>query len=109
MLKELFGSQTAEKILLYLIAQGQGYPLEIANAFKISNTQVLRTLHRLEQSDILVGQNHGRTRLYSLNPRWFLARELELLLKKALIQIPLDKQEQYFVKRGKPRKKGKPL
>ena len=109
MLEELFGSQTAEKVLLYLVAQGDGYSLEIATAFGISNTQVLRTLNKLEQADILVGQNQGRTRLYSLNKRWFLAKELEVLLKKALTQVPLDKQEQYFALRGKPRKKGKPL
>ena len=109
MLEELFGSQTTEKVLLYLVAQGKGYPLEIAKAFKISNTQVLRTLNKLEQADVLVGQNQGRVRLYSLNKRWFLAKELEALLKKALTQVSLDKQAQYFAKRGKPRKKGKPL
>lgn len=109
MLEELFGSQTAEKVLLYIVAQGEGYSLEIAKAFKISNTQVLRTLNKLERANVIEGQNHGRARLYSLNSRWFLAKELEVLLKKALTQVPLDKQEQYFAKRGKPRKKGKPL
>ena len=109
MLAELLGSQTSEKVLLYLVAQGRGYSSEIAKAFKISNTQVLRTIHKLEQADILVGQDHGRVRLYSFNPRWFLAPELESLLKKALLQIPLDKQEQYFSKRSRPRKKGKAL
>lgn len=109
MLEELFGSQTTEKVLLYLVAQGDGYSLEIAKAFRISNTQVLRTLNKLEQAGILVGQSQGRARLYSLSKRWFLAKELEVLLKKALTQVPLDKQEQYFAKRGKPRKKGKPL
>ena len=109
MLEELLGSQTAEKVLLYIVAQGEGYSLEIAKSFKISNTQVLRTLSRYEQAEILVGQNQGRARLYSLNKRWFLAKELEALLKKALTQVPLDKQEQYFAKRSKPRKKGKSL
>lgn len=52
MLGELFGSQTTEKVLLYLIAQDKAYSLEIAKAFGISNTQVLRTLNKLEQADI---------------------------------------------------------
>jgi predicted transcriptional regulator len=109
MLKELFGSQTTEKVLLYLVAQSQGYSSEIAAAFAISNTQVLRTLNKLEEADIIVGQSKGRTRIFLLNRKWYLAKELEGLLKKALLQIPLDQQQQYFGKRQKARKKSKPL
>lgn len=109
MLEDLFGSQTAAKCLVYLAAQREGYPLEIAKAFGISNTQVLRTLNRLEQADILVGKNSGRTRLYSLNSSWYLSQELSRLLAKALTQIPLDQQEMYFMRRKRPRKKNKKI
>ena len=109
MLAELFGSQTAEKCLLFLMAQGEGYSLEISKAFDISNTQVIRTLNKLEQADILVGKESGRTRVYSLNPKWFLAKELRALLSKALSNVPLDLQESYFMKRKHPRKKNKPV
>lgn len=108
MLSELFGSKTTEMCLLYLTAQKEGYSSEIASAFGISNTQVNRTLDKLEGADIVVGINRGRTRIYSMNTKWFLARELELLLKKALANMPLDWQERVFAKRMKPRKKGKP-
>jgi hypothetical protein len=107
MLAELFGSQTTEKCLLYLVAQGEGYPLEIAKVFKISNTQVIRTLNKLEQADVLMGKEQGRARIYFLNPSWFLAKELKTLLEKALSNIPLDQQEKYFMKRQRPRKKRK--
>lgn len=109
MIYELFGSQTTEKCLLYIAAQGDGYPSEIAKAFSISNTQVIRTLNKLEQADILVGRNQGRARVYRLNPSWFLYKELTALLNKAIGSIPLDEQEQYFMKRMRPRKKNKPL
>lgn len=109
MIEQLFGSQTAERCLLYLAAQGEGYPLEIAKAFKASNTQVIRTLNKLEQGDIVVGLEVGRTRVYSLNHSWFLAKELKALLDAALNNIPLDQQEKYFMKRKRPRKKGKAL
>jgi hypothetical protein len=109
MIQDLFGSQTTEKCLLYLAAQGEGYPFEIAKKFKISNTQVIRTLNRLEQADILVGRNMGRTRVYIFNPSWFLAKELKALLNKAISNIPLDEQEKYFMKRMRPRKKNKSL
>lgn len=109
MLSSLFGSQTTEKCLLLIAAIGESYTLEIANTFKISKTQVTRTLLKLEQADILVAQEKGRTRIYSLNKSWFLAKELNALLQKALYYIPIDEQKKYFMKRMRPRKKNKPL
>ncbi len=109
MLSELFGSKTTEKCLLYLAAQENGYPTEIAKAFGISNTQVIRTLNKLEQADILMGAETGRTRVYLFNSKWFLAKELKVLLNKALLNIPIDQQENYFMKRKRPRKKDKPV
>lgn len=109
MLTELFGSQTTEKCLLFLAALGESYALEIANTFKISKTQVARTLNKLEQCDILIGQDKGRTRVYTLNKNWYLAKELRSLLEKALSNIPIDKQEKLFMKRRRPRKKNKVL
>ncbi len=107
MLAELFGSQTTEKCLMFIVAMGGSYALEIANTFKISKTQVARTLVKLEQADILVGQDKGRTRIYTLNKSWFLGKELNVLLLKALSNIPMDQQEKYFMKRQSPRKKNK--
>ncbi len=107
MLTELFGSKTTEMCLLYLTAQKEGYSSEISKAFGISNTQVNRTLDKLEAADILVGFNRGRTRVYRINDRWFLSRELNTLLQRALSQMPRDWQESVFSKRAKPRKKGK--
>ena len=107
MIAELFGSNTAEKTLLYLSATGEGYSAEIARTFKISATQVQRTLERLENADIVVGNTIGRSRVYELNDKWFLADKLKELLYKALLFIPIDEQEMYFGKRKKPRKKSK--
>jgi DNA-binding transcriptional ArsR family regulator len=107
MLNELFGSRTTVKCLLYIAAEGDGYPLEISNTFKISNTQVSRTLAKLEQGDILVGKDVGRARVYSLNKQWFLSKELKVMLDKVIRNMPLEDQEKYFMKRKRPRKKNK--
>ncbi|WP_413560775.1 winged helix-turn-helix domain-containing protein [Bdellovibrio sp. HCB209] len=109
MLADLFGSQTTEKSLLLVAALGESYALEIAKTFQISKTQVARTLLKLEQADILIGQDKGRTRVYTLNKGWVLFKELNALLQKALSNVPLDQQEQYFMKRMRPRKKNKAL
>jgi len=109
MLEELFGSRTTVKCLIYLEAMGEGYPLEISKAYKISNTQVIRTLSKLEQADILMGQEVGRTRIYSFNKRWFLAKELKALLVKVISNMPLEDQEKFFMRRKTPRKKNKAI
>lgn len=109
MLADLFGSQTTEKCLLLIAALGESYALEIAKTFQISKTQVARTLLKLEQADILIGLDKGRTRVYILNKGWVLFKELNALLQKALSNVPLDQQEQYFMKRMRPRKKNKAL
>jgi predicted transcriptional regulator len=107
MLADLVGSKTTEKCLIFLAGQGEAYPLEIAKAFGISNTQVIRTLNKLEQADILVGKEMGRLRMYSLNSSWMLAKELKAMLDKVLLNMPLAEQEKYFMKRKRPRKKNK--
>lgn len=107
MLAELFGSNTTAKSLIYLAAMDEGYPLEIAETFKISNTQVNRTLTKLEDADILVGVERGRTRVYSLNKSLFLFKELKAFLDKVILNMPLEDQEKYFMKRKRPRKKNK--
>ena len=109
MLSELFGGQTTTKSLLYLAAMREAYALEISKKFGISNTQVVRTLNKLEQADILVGQDKGRTRIYSFNKFWFLYKELDALLQKVILNMPLEDQEKYFMKRMRPRKKNKTL
>jgi hypothetical protein len=107
MIEELLGGKTAERTLLYIAAMGQGYPAEISRTFNMSNTQTQRTVERLENADILVSKNIGRTRVYQLNDKWYLATKLKALLDEALLYMPIDEQEIYFGKRQKPRKKNK--
>ncbi len=109
MLEKLFGNKTAERVLLFITAYGEGYAQEIADIFGISLSSVQRQLMRLEAGGILVNQLKGRTRLFTWNPRWPFLGELRALLKKALDYLPELEQEQYYRKRTRPRRTGKPL
>ena len=109
MINELFGGETTEKCLIYLAAMEEGYPLEISKAFGSSNTQVIRTLTKLEQASIIIGKEVGRARIYSLNSRFFVAKELKALLDRVIVNMPLADQEKYFMRRKAPRKKGKAI
>lgn len=108
MLESLVGNKTAERVLLFLQAYGEGYAQQIADRFGISLSAVQRQLTRLERGGIVVSQLKGRTRLYVFNPRWPFRSELQSLLKKALSYLPDSELEPYYRSRTRPRRKGKP-
>lgn len=105
----LFGNETAEKVLLFIENYGSGYPRAIASTFQIALTPVQRQLERLEKDGVLVSRMVGRTREYTLNPRYAFKEELSAVLRKALRILPQEILEAYFTKRARPRRKGKPL
>ncbi len=109
MLKGLTGSVVVEKVLLYLANYGEGYPREIARVFGFNLSAVQGRLDRLENGGIVVSRLRGRTRLYVINPRWFLRDELLKLLQRALEAVPRSEIEKYFRNRTRPRRRGKPL
>jgi len=82
MLSILFGSELRQKILLYLEECGEAYSSELAKNFAASLFAVQSQLKKLEEAGILVSRNAGKTRMYTINPRYFLKTELIALLKK---------------------------
>ena len=108
MLEGLVGNKTAERVLLFLQAYGEGYAQQIADRFSISLSAVQRQLARLEDGGVVVSQLKGRTRLYVFNPRWPFRFELQELLKKVLSYLPNAELDRYYRSRTRPRRKGKP-
>ncbi len=108
MLSILFGSALREKILLYLVECGEGYSLALANNFKANLFAVQSQLRRLEEAGILVSRTVGKTRVYSLNPRYFLLKELTSLLKKNFAGLPEGEVRTFYRPRKRPSKVGKP-
>ena len=106
---QLFGNDTAEKVLLYLENYGSGYGLGIAETFDCAVSQVQRQLERFEREGVIVSRLVGKTRLYEWNPRYLLIGELRALLAKALKSLPAEFIERFFRQRQRPRRKGKPL
>lgn len=109
MLSILFGSGLREKILLYLAECGDAYSLELAKNFKASLFAVQNQLKRLEEAGILVSRSVGRTRMYGINPRYFLRNELIALLKKDIETLPDEELQEHYRPRRRPRRAGKPL
>lgn len=109
MLEAVLGSEGAERVLLFLVARGQGYSLEIAKTFDMSVSNVQKHLERMERDGLLVNSMIGRTRVYSLNPRYAFKDEVEALLNKAVTMSPPALKEALVLNRRRPRRTGKPL
>lgn len=108
MLKDLFGSSTAEKVLLYIAYTGEGHIRAIAKNFSLSPGQVDRTIKRLEAGGILVAKEVGRTRLFQLNPSLAVKNEIIALADKAISVMGVEERELY-VQRRRPRRTGKKI
>ena len=109
MLTSLFGTETSERVLIFLLARKSGYAREIAQFFDANLYSIQKQLDKLETGGVLVSQTAGRTRLYQFNPRYPFLPELQSLLEKALSFYPEDVRENLLMNRRRPRGRGKPL
>ena len=88
MLKSLFGSKSRSAILSFLVRHPEGYASEIAGATGLDLFAVQQQLAKLEQAALLSSRRVGRKRLYALNPRHPLLRDLKRLIRSALANEP---------------------
>ena len=66
-------------------------------------------LEKLEFGGVLVSRSAGRTRLYTLNPRYPFLDELKALLNKALTFYPEELREDLTMNQRRPRRADRPL
>jgi len=109
MLEGLFGNVVVERILFALLVYGDAYALGLARLFDEPVNRFQQQLKRLEDAGIIVSRRVGRTRLYTVNPRYPFRRELMALVEKAFEFVPEEEKEKYYRMRTRPRRAGKPL
>lgn len=103
-LKGLFRAESQEQILVFLLARESGYAGEIAEFYNINSPAVIqKQLLRLEEDGVVVGQNHGRTRVFQLNPRFVFLQPLKDMLKQALELYPKELKSDLLMVRRRPR------
>ncbi|MBE4747089.1 ArsR family transcriptional regulator [Corallococcus sp. ZKHCc1 1396] len=83
------------------------YPSELAALMGVRPYTVQSILASLEREAISVSRLMGRTRVVSLNPRYFAHAELSALLWK-LGKHDVDLQARLAARRRRPRRAGKP-
>jgi predicted transcriptional regulator len=108
-LKELFGTETTEKILLQIFHNGEAHASAISQDQGISRPAVQNKLDKLEQGGFLVSVQRGRTRSYMLNPKSPYYKPLMEMLRVAHESIPLKERQKMFARRTRPRARGKTL
>lgn len=109
MLETILGSKSKEQILIYLTGRKQGYAREIANYYDTALSPLQKQLDKLEQYGILYVKFIGRTKVFSINPRYPFFQELNQLLQKAITFLPNDEKQRLLFVRKRPRRTGKPL
>lgn len=109
MIEALVGSEGAERTLLFIEARESGYAREISKTFGISLSAVQKHLYRMEAGGLLISQQVGKTRVFSLNPRFLFVAEVRSLLRAVLAQLPEHTKEELLMNRRRPRRTGKPL
>ena len=109
MLAPLLGSKGSEKVLIFIAARGEGYAREISQFFDMDISTIQNQLDKFELGSILASTTKGRTRLYTLNPRYPFLKELKQLLDKALSFYPEVEREKLLMQRRRPRRRGKPI
>ena len=106
-MKSLFGSISRERILTFIAAREQGYAGEIIEFWDCPDRPIKRELNRLESDGVLIMRPYGRTIIYSMNPRFFLRKELTALLLKIIDAYPPQWKEKLLYNRRRPRAKDK--
>jgi hypothetical protein len=109
MLEPLLGSESSERVLVFILARDEGYATEIARFFDKGLYAIQRQLDKLESGGILASRTAGRTRLYKFNPRYPFLKELMNLIEKALSFYPEEVRERLVMNRRRPRQRSKPL
>lgn len=77
-----FGSQARTRVLLALSLTAESYPRELARLLDVPLFSVQKALASLERDGLVTNHTLGRTRLYSLNPRYLASRELREYLER---------------------------
>ena len=100
MLLSLFGSKSAERILLFLLVNESCYASEIQKAFGIALAPLQNILQKFEKAGILSYEMEGNKKLFRLNPSYLLYEELKALLKKAFVHLPSQEKKVLFSKQA---------
>jgi hypothetical protein len=95
LLTHLFGNKNIERILLFLFVNEKCYGTQLQILLRVPLTPIQKALFRLEKGGVLQSHYEGKTRIYEMNPLYFLRTELEILLKKVYAHLSTQEKRHY--------------
>ena len=93
MLETILGSISAERVLLFLAARGEGYATEIARVFDTDLSPIQNQLDRMERGGLIKHEKQGRKKVYRLDPDYLLTAELKALVTGAMKNLSVSQRE----------------
>lgn len=93
MLETILGSISAERVLLFLVARGQGYATEIARVFDTDLSPIQNQLDRMERGGLIKHEKQGRKKVYRLDPDYPLTAELKALVTGAMKNLSVSQKK----------------
>ena len=93
MLEAILGSISAERVLLFLTARGEGYATEIARVFDTDLSPIQNQLDRMERGGLIKHVKQGRKKVYCLDLDFQLAAELDALATGAMVGLSPSQRE----------------
>lgn len=105
----IFGNKSAGRVLLHIYHYGEVHASAIAKDNRVALTPIICQLNRFERVGLLSSKTAGRSRLYFFNPKSPLTRPVSDILEIAYRAIPVQKRQERFRARRRPRQKGKPI
>ena len=103
-----FGSPSRTRVLKFLRLLGDSFPRELSRLTGTRLSAIQKALASLERDGMVAGRSVGRTRMYSLDPRFFASRELDRLLARLTSADP-EMMRAVEGLRRRPRRAGKPV
>ena len=103
-----FGSQSRTRVLVALFLLEQTYPRELARLLGVPNSVIQKAVLSLERDGLVSVRSVGRTRVATVNPRYFARRELLAFLGR-LAEIDERLRGAVAALRRRPRRSGKRL
>jgi hypothetical protein len=107
MLNEIFGNESAARVLLHLFHYGDIHGAAIANDYGIALSPIQRQLERFERAGVIVSRLAGKTRSYSFNPKSPYSNLVKKIVEISYESIPISERETLFGVRRRPRAPGK--
>ena len=111
MLEALFGNESIERVLFYLLQNKTCYALQLKKQFQSALSPIQQALLRLEKGGILASTLVGKTRVFQFNPRYLFRKRLRSFLQSAYETLSEEIKKKYYETpiRKRPRHTGKPL